>query len=128
MDHNTIAKCATVFKRLVLSLLSQPSPRSIIIEEYSAKVVSRHGAHLLVKDEQGNPVSYPSGAFRLVLMRILMEYFLEDQALLEKESSDMIMSKIELNRQAGEYSPSGSSPDGGNSALSKNEGVFDPTL
>ncbi|MCZ6566629.1 MAG: ribosome small subunit-dependent GTPase A [Gammaproteobacteria bacterium] len=53
MDHNTIAKCATVFKRLVLSLLSQPSPRSIIIEEYSAKVVNRHGAHLLVKDEQG---------------------------------------------------------------------------
>ncbi len=81
-----------------------------------------------VTDSKGNQISYPSGAFRLVLMRILLEYFKEDQALLEKESSDMLMTKIELNRQAGEYSPDASSPDGGKSALSRNEGLYDPTL
>lgn len=81
-----------------------------------------------VKDAQGNDVRYPSGKFSLVLMRIPMEYHKEDQELLAKESSDMLMTKIELNKQAGEYSPSASTPDGGNSALSRNEGVFDPTL
>ena len=86
------------------------------------------GYYEFVKQPNGDKVSYPSGQFKLVLMRIPMEYYHEDMALQAKESSDMIMTKIELNRQAGEYSPSAASPDGGNSALSRNEGVFDPTL
>lgn len=86
------------------------------------------GYYEFVKQPNGDKVSYPSGQFKLVLMRIPMEYYEEDMALQAKESSDMIMTKIELNRAAGEYSPSAASPDGGNSALSRNEGVFDPTL
>jgi len=84
----------------------------------------KRGWYEIITDERGEPITYPSGQFRMILLKIPMKYYLEDRALLEKATSDRIKKEIVIGKD--EYAPDAQNPEGGDSALKRN--FIDPTL
>ena len=68
-----------------------------------------------IRDENGDLITFPSGPYRMVLMKVLTKYYLEDQELLAKENSTRIVKQIALGPN--EYAPGETHPTGGSQAL-----------
>lgn len=68
-------------------------------------------------DERGGLITFPSGPFRLVLMKVLTKYHEEDKKLLAQENSNRMINQIALKKD--EYAPGETHPEGGTQALTR---------
>ena len=75
-----------------------------------------------VRDPGGELITFPSGKYRMVLMKVLTKYYDADQKLLSEENSARMKSKIALGKD--EYAPDEKHPSGGRQALTRD--VIDP--
>lgn len=70
----------------------------------------------------GELITFPSGPYRMVLMKVLTKYYDEDQKLLAAENSSRIVKQIAIGKD--EYAPDKNNPAGGRQALTRD--VVDP--